>query len=197
MGAGRSERADRSRRAWPYLAVAAVASLAFVGVLVMNSSRAAFVDTTDNATNTFTAGDVVLSDDDAGSVMFDIANLAPGDARTRCITVTYNGSLVADIRMYATVGGNGLAGFLDTRIEVGTGGDFNSCAGFVPSSTLYTGTLAALGPAHDSYANGLGGFTDAVDPATRTYRITVGLQDVNAAQGLSADADFTWEAQSL
>ena len=176
--------------------VAAVVSAAFVGVLLLGGTRAAFVDTTDNATNTFSAGDVVLSDDDAGSVLFDIANLAPGDARTRCIAVDYNGSLTADVRLYGEVGGNGLADFLDVDIEAGTGGGSTSCSGFVPSTALFSGTLAGFGAAHTGYASGLGGFAGATDPASRTYRITVVLRDDNAAQGRSATAGFTWEAQS-
>lgn len=171
-------------------------SAAFVAVLLLGGTRAAFVDTTDNSTNTFSAGDVVLSDDDAGSVLFDIANLAPGDARTRCIAVDYNGSLTADVRLYGEVGGNGLAGFLDVDIEAGSGGGTTSCSGFVPSTTLFSGTLAEFGAAHTGYTNGLGGFTGATDPASRTYRVTVVLRDDNAAQGRSAIAGFTWEAQS-
>ena len=187
---------ERSRRALVVVSVAAVVSSAFVAVLLLGGTRAAFVDTTDNATNTFSAGDVVLSDDDAGSVLFDVANLAPGDARTRCISVDYTGSLTADIRLYGEVGGNGLADFLDVDIEAGTGGGTTSCSGFVVSSALFSGTLAEFGIAHTGYSNGLGGFTGATDPASRTYRITVALRDDNAAQGRSATAGFTWEAQS-
>ena len=176
--------------------VAAVVSAAFVAVLLLAGTRAAFVDTTENATNTYRAGDAVLSDDDAGSVLFDIANLAPGDARTRCISVDYTGSLTADVRLYGEVGGNGLADFLDVDIEAGTGGSATSCLGFVASSPLFSGTLAEFGIAHTRYANGLGGFTGATDPASRTYRISVALRDDNAAQGRSATAGFTWEAQS-
>ena len=66
-----------SRKAMAYRALAMVASLAFVSVLVMTSSRAAFVDTTDNSSNQFSAGTVALADDDAGSVLFDLTDLAP------------------------------------------------------------------------------------------------------------------------
>ncbi len=191
-----SERRERSRRGLLVVTVAAVVSAAFVAVLLLGNTRAAFVDTTDNATNTFSAGDVVLRDDDAGSVLFDIANLAPGDVRRRCLAVDYTGSLTADVRLYGTVGGNGLADYLDVDVEVGTGGGSSSCRGFVASSTLFSGTLAQFGAGHTGYADGLGGFSGATDPATRTYRITVALRDDNAAQGRSATAGFTWEAQS-
>lgn len=188
---------DQTRRAWLYRGLAVVASLGFVSVLVVTSSRAAFVDTTDNATNTFSAGDVVLNDDDTGSVLFNVNNLAPGDSRTRCIAVTYSGSLTADVHLFGTVGGNGLADYLDLDIEVGTGGNFASCAGFVASSTLFDDELDAFGAAHTDFVSGLGGNAGATDPTTRTYRITVALQDDNAAQGRSATAGFTWEAQNV
>lgn len=187
----------QSRRAWLYRGLAVVASLGFVSVLVVTSSRAAFVDTTDNATNTFSAGDVVLDDDDTGSVLFNVANLAPDDSRTRCIEVTYTGSLTSDIHLYGTVGGDGLADFLDVDIEVGTGGDFGSCTGFVASSTLFDDELDAFGAAHTDFVSGLEGTAGATDPTSRTYRITVTLQDDNDAQGLSATAGFTWEAQNV
>lgn len=178
------------------VSVAAAASAAFVAVLLVGGTRAAFVATTENAPNTFSAGEVVLSDDDAGSVLFDIANLAPGDARTRCISVDYTGSLTADVRLYGEVGGNGLADFLDVTIEAGTGGGATSCGGFVPSTTLFTGSLARFGSDHTGYSDGLEGFAGATDSASRTYRITLDLRDDNAAQGRSATAGFTWEAQS-
>ena len=192
-----TKRQDQTRRAWLYRGLAVVASLGFVSVLVVTSSRAAFVDTTDNATNTFSAGDVVLDDDDTGSVLFNVVNLSPGDTRTRCIEVTYTGSLSADVHLYGTVGGNGLADYLDVDIEVGTGGDFASCTGFVASSSLFGDTLDAFGAAHTDFVSGLGGNAGATDPTSRTYRITVTLQDDNAAQGLSATAGFTWEAQNV
>lgn len=192
-----TKRQDQSRRAWLYRGLAVVASLGFVSVLVVSSSRAAFIDTTDNATNTFSAGDVVLDDDDTGSVLFNVNNLAPGDSRTRCIAVTYTGSLTSDVHLYGTVGGTGLAQYLDVDIDVGSGGDFTSCTGFVASSTLFGDTLAAFGGAHTNFVNGLGGNAGATDPTTRTYRVTVTLQDDNAAQGLSATAGFTWEAQNV
>lgn len=187
----------RNHRAWLYRGLAVVASLGFVSILVVTSSRAAFVDTTDNATNTFSAGDVVLDDDDAGGVAFNVANMAPGDSRTRCIAVTYTGSLTADVHLYGTVGGTGLADYLDVDVAIGTGGSFASCTGFSATSTLFTGTLADFGSTHTDYASGLGGLNGATDPTSRTYRITVTLQDDNAAQARSATAGFTWEAQNV
>ena len=192
-----AKRSEQTRRAWLYRGLAVLASLGFVSVLVVTSSRAAFVDTTDNATNTFAAGDVVLNDDDTGSVLFNVANLKPGDSRTRCIAVTYTGSLTADVRMYGTAGGTGLADYLDVQVQIGSGGNFASCTGFVSSSTLFSGTLSAFAAARTNFVNGLAGFAGATNPTARTYRVTVTLQDNNLAQGKSATAGLTWEAQNV
>jgi hypothetical protein len=178
-----------------YRAVAMLASLGFVSVLVMTSSRAAFVDTTDNTSNSFTAGTVALSDDDAGTVLFNVANLAPGSPRQKCIRVDYTGSLAANVRMYGAASG-ALAPYLDVTVEVGTGGTFANCTGFTGGTSLYTGTLTDFAATRTNYTNGLAGWNGATNPSNRTYRITVTMQDNNAAQGLSADADFTWEAQN-
>lgn len=186
----------RSRRAMAYRALALLASLGFVSVLVMTSSRAAFVDTTDNTSNSFSAGTVVLNDDDAGSVLFNVNNLAPGDTRTNCINVSYTGSLTSNVHLYAAASG-ALAPYLDVTIHAGSGGTYNDCAAFTPSGgALYTGTLANLAATRTNFANGLTGYDGATNPSSRTYRIVVTLQDDNAAQGLSATADFTWEAQN-
>ncbi len=185
----------RSRRAMAYRAVAMLASLGFVSVLIMTSSRAAFVDTTDNTSNHFSAGTVVLDDDDSGTVLFNVNNLAPGSPRQNCIRVSYTGSLAANVRMYGAASGS-LAQYLDVTVEVGSGGTFGNCTGFSGGTTLYTGTLSDFAASRTNFTNGLAGWNGATNPSNRTYRITVTMQDDNAAQGLSADADFTWEAQN-
>jgi len=178
-----------------YRAVAMLASLGFVSVLVMTSSRAAFVDTTDNTSNSFSAGTVVLNDDDSGTVLFNVSNLAPASPRQNCIRVSYTGSLAANVHMYGAASGS-LAQYLDVTVEVGSGGTFGDCTGFSGGSTLYTGTLSNFAATRTNFANGLAGWDGATNPSNRTYRITVTMQDDNAAQGLSANADFTWEAQN-
>lgn len=183
------------------LVVAAVAvALMVATLLTLETSRAAFNATTTNGSNTFAAGTVTLADDDGGSVMFSLSGMKPGDTSAKCVNVTYTGSLTADIKLYGTVGGTGLAPYLNTTIDVGTGADGGaglSCTGFVSDSTLYSGTLAAFGSANTNYATGLGGYPGATNPTTKSYRITVALQDDNAAQGKNATATLTWEAQSL
>lgn len=176
---------------------AALAAFLVVGALVVVSSRSAFSDTTSNASNSWSGGTVVITDDDSGSAMFTATNMKPGDSNTNCIVATYSGSLVpADVKLYGTSGGAGLDAYLDVTIDIGTGGAFGNCTGFTLSSTPFTGTLATFASTYTNFGNGIAGWSPAANPESRTYRITVSLQDNNAAQGLNGTATFTWEAQN-
>lgn len=177
-----------------------VTAVTIGSLLIASGSRAAFTAKSTNGSNSWTAGTVILTDDDAESAMFSLTNLAPGDGGTKCINVTYTGSLTADVKLYGPVAGDGLAPYLTTTIEIGTGaagGATGDCTGFTATSTLFNaGTLADFGTAHSSFTNGLGGFTGATNPTTMSYRITTSVADDTLAQGKTATATFTWEAQN-
>jgi hypothetical protein len=180
---------------------AALAAFLMVGAIVVVSSRSAFSDTTDNPGNTWTAGTVIITDDDGGATaMFNATAMAPGDTSTECIVVTYEGTLVpADVVLYGVSGGTGLDAYLDVVIEEGSGGVFGDCTalgGFTLNSTPFTNTLANFSATHTNFGNGITGWSPAANPESKTYRITVTLQDNNAAQGLNGTATFTWEAQN-
>ncbi len=176
---------------------AALLSLLLVSALVINTSRAAFSDTTANAANSWAAGTVIITDDDSGSAMFSVSDMTPGQTVTNCIVVTYSGSLVpADVKIYGSTGGTGLDAYLNTTVEIGTGGSFGNCTGFTTTSTLYSGTLASFASTYTNWATGLAAWSPASTPDSRTFKFTVTLQDNNAAQGLDATGTFTWEAQN-
>jgi hypothetical protein len=177
----------------------ALLSLVFVSFLVVRTSRSAFSDTTDNQSNQWTAGSVVLVDDDLAAAMFTVSNMAPTDSQTECITVTYQGSLDASVKLYgALTAGDGLDDYLNLTIERGSGGTFGDCTGFSSTETVYTGTLDGFTTAHTNFATGAGTWapTGGAPDDDMTYRFTVTLQDDNAAQGLTTTATFTWEAQN-
>ena len=46
------------------------------------------------------------------------------------------------------------------------------------------------------FANGIAAFSATGTPSARTFRFTAVVQDDDAAQGLSANAGFTWETQA-
>lgn len=181
---------------------------------ILTTSRAAFTDTTDNNGNNFGAGTVSIVDDDTGSVMFDVSDMAPGEVVENCILVTYTGSLdTSGVRLYTanqgTTTATNLAPQLNVTIDEGTGAAFvatelgggeGDCTGFTLGSTLVSGVpMDTLAATYVDFASGLsawaplGGSSDA-----RSYRITVELDaaTTDAFQGMDAQIDFVWEAQS-
>src|SRR4051812_15910510 len=76
------------------LQLSAVAlSFIVIALLVVTSSRAAFVAQNDNVTNQVTAAAVDLTDNDSGTAMIaNVTGLMPGTDVDRCIDVTYTGT---------------------------------------------------------------------------------------------------------
>ena len=70
--------------------------------MVWRTSAATSNGSTDNSGNSWSAGTVSLSDDDSTTAMFAASGLAPGSTGSRCIEVTYGGSLAAVVKLYAT-----------------------------------------------------------------------------------------------
>lgn len=203
MTAFTTYRRSRARRiALPV--VAALLAALFVGFLVLSSSRAVFTSATSNSGNSVSTGTVDLVDDDSGSVMFNISGMVPGDSYTRCIRVTYQGTVAnpSAVKLYS--GGYTDSGTLDDYLNItvdeGTGGVFGNCTGFTLQNTIEpTGTLATFGTSHTSYATGAGVWDPSSTPESKTYRITLALpvSTPDSQQGKSITAlIFTWEVQS-
>lgn len=183
--------------------------LGLLGSIAGWATFSAFSATTTNPNNSFASGTVVISDNDSGNAMLNLANAAPGATDTGCIKVDYTGTLSSNVRLYAAVTGT-LASYLTVVVTRGTDSSpsFDSCANFTADATnyigagagiIYSGTLAAY-PAN--YTAGL------VDPLsgspetwttneTHSYKFVVTLIDDPAAQALSSTAAFTWEARNL
>jgi hypothetical protein len=173
-----------------------------MALLVVTSSRAAFVAQNDNTGNQLTAATVTLTDDDSGTAMFaDVQNVVPGTPYVRCIDVTYAGTTdPLPVKLYAAGTPTGtLAGYLDLTVEMGTRTDtaFGTCGGFSSSGTLYTGgTLAAFGSTHGTYAAGRTTWDPAVGTSVRTFRFTLGVQSNALAQGQTTTFGFSWETRT-
>lgn len=178
------------------------------GAAIGAATSSAFSSTTANPSNSFAAGTVFLSDNDAGSSLLSLSSAAPGTSASGCIKVTYGGSLPASVRLYASTTGS-LAQYLNLTVTRGTdpAPSFPSCSGFSPDSSdytgagpgvVYSGTLSNFTASYTSFASGL------ADPQTwnandaHSYRFTVTLPSSApaAAQGLASSATFTWEAQN-
>jgi predicted ribosomally synthesized peptide with SipW-like signal peptide len=164
---------------------AVTAGIAAVGVLLVQGSTAAFTASTDSKSNVVESGTVVLTNDGAGTAMFNLGNLNGGQTVERCINVSYDGSLTADIRLFGASSGE-LAPGLATTIEIGAG---------AVGGKGFSDTLDVFGKNNTSYATSLGGFNEATKGASKSYKVTVKVSNLAAYQGKSAMADFTWEAQ--
>jgi hypothetical protein len=187
-----------------------------VGVIVVGllggmtgwATFSAFSSTTSNSGNEFAAGTVNISDNDAGAVMYNLANQKPGDTVTTCIKATYTGSLDSTVKMYASPVA-AVGSYVDLTITPGTGNvTFPSCTGFTADSggALYSGTLKAFADTYNNYDTGL--VDNPGTTATKwvandavVYRFVLTLQDNNAANGVSSALStgphsFTWEARN-
>lgn len=177
-----------------------LAGMVVTGAIALASggTYAAFFSTTHAGGNTLSAGTVYLVDNDSGSHMFSASGMRPTDApRVSCITVTYNGTLDATVRLYASaVSSTGVEPYLDLKVESGTSTTgFDDCTGFSAIETLYDGTVAGYPTSHAA------GIVDPDGPWTtgegHTYRFTVSVRNEPAAQGLTGSATFTWEARNV
>ncbi len=178
------------------------------GLIATASGRAtyaAFTRTTQNSNDSYAAGTVTLSDNDAGAVLWDVSGQLPtSPVLVRCIRVTYTGSLAATVRLYTTTGGSALDPYLNITVEKGSmpvGTVFPNCAGFVSEATIApVGTLQAFKTARTGWANGLAAAPGAqstwANGNALVYRFTVQMQNTVAAQGLTGLVGFTWEAQN-
>src|SRR5439155_9865173 len=100
-------------------AVAVALAFVLVAYVVTGQTRAAFNSTTSNGSNAFSAGTVVITDNDSGTAMFSASGLKPTDSVTSCVKVTYSWSLTAAaVKMYGSVtsSGTNLAPYLNTTI---------------------------------------------------------------------------------
>jgi len=181
------------------LVVGACGAMAGIG------TYAAFSSTTSNTGNSFASGTVTISDNDSGGAMLSLSNAKPGDSSASCITVTYGGSLSANVKLYGSTTGS-LGSYLTLTVTQGTGavGFGPTCSGFTPDgsgSQIYNGTLSNFSSNYTNFSTGLSltnasASTTWTNGNTRVYKFQVTLVNDNNAQGLSGTASFTWEAQN-
>ena len=151
-GMDRIHRMSRGRKTLlSLLLVGALGAVAGIGTF------SAFSATTVNAGNTFDAGTVVISDNDANSAMYNITDAKPNDVVVRCIRVTYTGTLPSTVRLYTThpVERVRTVREPDDRQGHQPGAPFPDCTGFTSEATRSSaGTLGELRGAHTNFGNG-------------------------------------------
>jgi hypothetical protein len=174
------------------LAVAAGAT----GAVALAESLSA---TSANPGNSVSLGTVSIGDNDSGSTLFNLSGLTPTSTTpvSKCIAVTYTGSLPVAVRLYGVTGGTGLDQYLHLTVTRGSGGDAN-CNGFTAEGApLYDGTLQGYA---DDFVSGI------ADPQpswatgdSHQYKLDASVQSGTTGaqmQGLTATQQFVWEARN-
>ena len=178
------------------------------GGMIWQGSQAAFTATTRNAGNSWSTGQVLLTDDDLGRAGFTAENLIPGQTGQKCLVVTSGSNVAGEVRAYMqnlSGSAQGLENYITFKVEQGTGGTFNDCTGFVPEAgALPAASLKALETINKDYATGGARWTTAGTPGeSKTYRgtwvfNTTGLSQlqIDALQGARVSMDMVWELQT-
>lgn len=170
---------------------AAVASLA-VATFVVGTSTNALDPGGTVAGNSFESGTVSLRDDDGGRSLVQLENMAPRRPIERCITITYDGTVLpVDVTLGARIDGD-IAGYVLATIERGDAGGFDACSEFEAEEMVFDGRLGDLADG-DPLALGAMRFQGE----TISFRFTFELADEAAAAGRSGSIDFVWEAVPL
>jgi hypothetical protein len=179
------------------LVVGVLGGLAALGVF------GAFSATTQNSGNEITTGTVALTDNDNGQAMFNVTDAKPGDTWSRCIKVTYSGSLPAEVRAYLQSTPGVLSPYLTAKIEKGSqaSSTFPSCTGFTDEVTELDKPLTDPAFPRD-WAGGV-----VSDPLNKTqwdqgdtsvFRVTLSVSNAmpNSLQNqTTGPAAVVWEAR--
>ncbi|KNH23202.1 hypothetical protein ACU18_00160 [Arthrobacter sp. ZBG10] len=182
-------------------------ALLIAGGMVWQGSQAAFTASTRNAGNSWSTGNVVLTDDDLGAAAFHVENIVPGQTGQKCIVVTSQSNVAGEVRAYTQnlVTSKGLENRIFFDLEQGTGGSFNDCTGFTPTAnTVPELPLSTLATVNRDFATGGAPWDTTGTPGeTQSYRGTwrfdttnLSQDEVNALQGARVSIDLVWELQS-
>jgi hypothetical protein len=183
-------------------------AVVLAGALVWQGSTAAFTATTRNDGNSWSTGQVVLTDDDQGSAMFTVDSMVPGQSGENCITVTSGSTVPGEVRAYfqdLATSSPALNDAVRISLERGTGGGFGSCEGFTPAAgTGAQQPLSAIATTNTDYSSGLLPWSTAGTAGEQaSYRIswtfdTSGLSQsqIDSLQGTTTSLDTVWELQS-
>lgn len=170
-----------------------------LSLLVVRTSSATFTDTTAGA-GSWTAGTVLLGAEDVATLTFDGELIVPGYREARCVEVTYDGNVDADVVFYVRgadldtpfAAGAPLAAALRVIVDRGTvaaancdvglpAGSFSRLVGWEVLGARFANLAGLQSWAAGAPASGGGGWTNAPQPGAwraspddhRVYRIDV------------------------
>jgi hypothetical protein len=179
-------RGGRRRGTGARRAALAVVPLALLGsgALIYQASNAAFTANTSTGTNSWTAGNVFVTNGSSGSALFNVTALKPttaAAATSKCVLVSYTGNLAANLRLYLTsytstprpagppgplsAGSYDLGNYLRVSVEEGSGAA-TDCSDFASTRYLTAGTTA--GQTIGSLATALTAFSSTYPGASNS-----------------------------
>lgn len=190
----------------PAQVLGTLAAVTLVGVLGIAGTTAALSDTTDNSLNQFDAGEIDLSDNDAGSFLYDVDNQEPGDVVEKCVKVSYTGTAGSTVALYLGTPVGDVGPYVAMTVEAGTQTGtpvYPDCTGFVSAQSLYSGTLTGFRTDHGSAATGVvyspnGVGTPWADNDAVVYKVRLELSSTPRGPGenFSGPHTYTWRADT-
>jgi hypothetical protein len=169
------------------------------GLTVWVASHAAFTGSSASPGNAWAAGQVVLSDDDSNSALFTATGLKPGMTGTKCIAVTYGGTVASgDVRIYGTNSTGTLSPYITMTIEMGSVGSFAGCGSFTASSTPVNSVAVSTIGTKTTYATGYSTGWSPAAGASRVFRFTYAMSasTPDSQESATCALSFTWETQT-
>jgi len=175
----------RSSRFW-ILAIIIGVAIIVAGVLIYQASMAAFTAQTQTTANSFSAGEIDITNDSETTAGFNLTDLQPGDSGTDEILVSYTGSLNSDVRLFAESSAVEQTLADNIQLTITTEGGAGS---------PWTGTLAQFQALTD-FSMGILALEMTEGGDSQSYTVAFEVLD-GAEMGATADVSFVWEAQSI
>lgn len=158
--------------------------LVISALLIWQASYAAFTDSVTSPGNSWTAGSVTFAEDDEIKVLFNEKDLVRKDSGTASVTLTYTGTLAADVEFYGDnyTTTNDLGSHINLLVE-GTEG--------ANSGVVFDNTLEEFSKTRFSFPTPGG-------ERTGTFKFTYTLNEdaPQSVQNGTASIDFVIKAQS-
>ncbi len=174
---------------------AAVVALIVAGGFALTTSTARVSATTENESNLWTSAAIEVDADAPAGLLLEGTNLFPGQAVSGCAEVTYTGTAPGlTLRLHGEGSPGGLAPFVTLVLEIGTG-TRGGCTDFVPTRTVYSGSLENLLQNHGANDEGIAVISTVEQNSTVMVRGTATISDDNAAQGLETDFQLVFEVR--
>ncbi|MCL7380228.1 hypothetical protein [Streptomyces sp. 35G-GA-8] len=170
------------------------------GALVWGATNADWSGTSSNSGNEWTSRSAGLAND-SKVPMFRVGSMLPGDKGSNCINVKSNADFPTALKLYSNSANwpNNYQSFIDLKIEVGRGGTFGDCDGFVPHRTAFDGTLDTFVALHTDFRTGVGPWPlTGQAPNSLSFRFAWKYSALapGGSQGSNTnEVTFTWEAR--